>query len=194
MIMNIHSTYMLSTTTPLSNAIKISDQTIEDSREKFATKELSSIKIESSEDAAIKKKIEELKAYEQMVVAHEHKHMATGGGIASSPSYTYTYGPDGKKYISGGNVSMRVPKSSNAEDMIENLKKVQTAALAPSNPSPQDLQTAALARARETSIENEYKVKQAKERYEKQAEIGKEIKASKLKNLDVLDRMIEKSY
>ncbi len=194
MINKTETTYLLSTNSPLQNVKKILNKTTENSKEKFQENDLSKVKTESNEDAVIKKEIEDLMAFEQMVISHEKKHMAAGGGIASAPTYIYSYGPDGKKYISGGNVSMRVPKAATAEDMIVNLRKVQTAALAPTNPSPQDMQTAAMAKARESSIQNEYKVKQAKEEYEKQQETGDMIKLSKQKNMDTLDRMIEQSY
>ncbi len=185
------SQQFLSHNSPLENVKKILDKTTENSRKKFTQGDISTVKIETSEDAAIKRKIEELKAYEDMVVAHEHKHMLVGGSVASSPSYIYTYGPDGRKYISGGNVSMRVPKAATSEQMIQNLKKVQAAALAPHNPSPQDIQVASMARARQASIENEYKVKRAKEKYQKQQEIADEIKLSKYKHLSKLDQMIQ---
>jgi len=194
MINNTDSTYLLSTNSPLQNVKQILNKTTENSKEKFQENDLTNIKIESSEDAVIKKEIEDLMAFEQMVISHEKKHMAAGGGIASAPTYIYTYGPDGKKYVSGGNVSMRVPKAATAEDMIKNLRKVQTAALAPGTPSPQDIQTAAMAKARESSIQNEYKVKQAKEQYEKQQETADMMKRSKQKNMDTIDRMVEQSY
>lgn len=194
MIEKANSTYTLSSNTPLQNVKTILKKNTEDTKEKFASNDPSTVKIETNEDAAIKREIKQLKAFEEMVICHEHKHMSAGGGIASAPTYIYTYGPDGRKYVCGGNVSMRIPKAATAEDMIKNLRKVQTAALSPANPSPQDIQTASMARAKEASIQSEYRVKKARERYQKQNEVANEIKKSKLKNLDVLDRMIEGSF
>lgn len=120
--------------------------------------------------------------------------MLVGGSLAGSASYTYTIGPDGKRYINGGNVSMRLPQASSFDSMLRNLKRVKAASTAPQNPSPQDMQTAAMASAREASIKSEYRLKKATEAYEKQAEQSRQTEKSEMKNIDPIERMIKKTF
>jgi hypothetical protein len=55
------------------------------------------------------------------------------------------FGPDGKSYITGGEISINVPPSSDPKETIRNMEQVKAAALAPINPSSQDLNVAAVA-------------------------------------------------
>lgn len=91
--------------------------------------------------------IRELQQTEREVVAHEAAHQAAGGQFAGPVSYTYTQGPDGKKYITGGEVPIHVPAGDDPEETLRNMAQVQRAALAPGNPSGQDLSVAAQAGA-----------------------------------------------
>lgn len=170
------------------------EEATKNNKEEFKEKDVALVKKTDSEDIAIAREIEELKTYEKMVIAHERTHMIVGGGIAGAPSYTYTIGPDGKKYVSGGNVTMRIPQANSFENMIRNLKRVKAAATAPSNPSPQDMQTAAIASAREASIKTEYAIKKAKEAYEKKIEEKKLIEKSDSKTLDPIEKMIKSTF
>ena len=88
--------------------------------------------------------IDKLKARDTDVKAHEQAHRSVGGQFAGVPSYTYQQGPDGKKYAIGGEVSIDtspVPKDTAAT--IAKEEQVQRAALAPADPSTQDLKVAA---------------------------------------------------
>jgi hypothetical protein len=121
--------------------------------EKYASeKPVSEEKIPGRKDS-LSKQIEEskiigqLKQTEREVIAHEAAHMAAGGQFAGSASYTYTEGPDGKKYITGGEVPISVPTGSDPEETARNMEQVVRAALAPANPSGQDLSVAAQAAA-----------------------------------------------
>jgi hypothetical protein len=89
----------------------------------------------------------ELKQTEREVVAHEAAHRAVGGRFAGPVSYTYTEGPDGKKYITGGEVPINVPATDDPEETARNMEQVARAALAPADPSGQDLSVAAQAAA-----------------------------------------------
>lgn len=113
----------------------------------------------SNEDpiAEIKEKVEvdRLEATEREVIAHELAHSAVGGRFAGAPSYTYTTGPDGKRYISGGEVSISMPSGKTPEETVQNMRQVRAAALAPANPSSQDLSIAARASAIETKAASE---------------------------------------
>lgn len=87
--------------------------------------------------------IRELQQIDQNVRAHEQAHMAAGGAVAGSATFTYTEGPDGKRYVTGGEVPINAPSTSSPEDTIAVLEQVKRAALAPADPSPQDLRVAA---------------------------------------------------
>jgi hypothetical protein len=88
-----------------------------------------------------------LKAVERDVIAHEGAHMAAGGRYAGPVSYSYATGPDGKRYIVGGEVSISAPEGRTPEETIQIMEQVKRAALAPGSPSPQDLRVAAAASA-----------------------------------------------
>lgn len=87
--------------------------------------------------------IQEMKAIENEVIAHEQAHKSAGGSIAGAASYSYAMGPDGKRYISGGEVSIQTPATDDKEKKVKLLDRVKQAALAPAQPSPQDIRVAA---------------------------------------------------
>lgn len=93
-------------------------------------------------------KAEELKSIDKEVKAHEAAHRAVAGGLVRGESYTFVTGPDGKRYAVAGEVQIdmsTVPGDPRAT--IQKMEQVIRAALAPANPSPQDMQVAARARA-----------------------------------------------
>ncbi|NLC24766.1 MAG: hypothetical protein GX776_09940, partial [Oxalobacter sp.] len=96
-----------------------------------------------ADDPSIKNEISQLKQREQEVIAHEAAHKAVGGQYASAATYTYTTGPDGQRYIDGGEVSIRTPSTNDPEEALRMAELVKRAALAPANPSSQDLSVAA---------------------------------------------------
>jgi hypothetical protein len=53
-------------------------------------------------------------------------------------SSSYTTGPDGKLYITGGEVSIDISEEDIPEETIRKMEIVKRAALAPSDPSPQN--------------------------------------------------------
>ena len=87
--------------------------------------------------------IEQLKARDQEVRAHEQAHAATGGQYAGSPQYEYTTGPDNKRYATGGEVSIDISEAQSPEQTLRKMQQVRAAALAPAQPSSQDLKVAA---------------------------------------------------
>ena len=93
------------------------------------------------------KQVEQLKARDSEVRAHEQAHMAAAGGVSvSGPSYSYQQGPDGKRYAIGGNVSIDVSPGRTPEDTLRKAQAIERAALAPAEPSGQDQAVAAQAR------------------------------------------------
>lgn len=90
--------------------------------------------------------VEELKARDREVRAHEQAHAAVGGQYAGMPRYEYQTGPDGRRYAIGGSVSIDVsPIPDDPEATIQKMEQVKRAALAPAEPSSADRQIAALA-------------------------------------------------
>lgn len=91
--------------------------------------------------------VAKLKARDQQVRAHEAAHMSAGGGLVrGGASYSYQTGPDGRSYAVGGEVSLDagpVPGDPQATRM--KAMRLQAAALAPADPSPQDHAVAASA-------------------------------------------------
>lgn len=90
--------------------------------------------------------VQELKTGDQEVRQHEQAHLAAAGSYASGgPQFEYQTGPDGKQYAIGGHVNIDTSKENSPEATIAKAKQVQRAALAPADPSPQDVKIAAQA-------------------------------------------------
>ena len=90
--------------------------------------------------------LEQLRARDREVRAHEAAHAAVGGAYASAPSYSYQAGPDGRLYAVGGSVSIDVsPVPGDPAATIVKMRVVRAAALAPAQPSQSDRQVAAQA-------------------------------------------------
>lgn len=89
-----------------------------------------------------------LKRRDREVRAHEQAHRAAAGPYASSPSYTYQRGPDGKNYAIGGEVQIDTsPVPGDPEATLRKAEIIRSAANAPANPSAQDRSVAAEATA-----------------------------------------------
>lgn len=97
----------------------------------------------------VERQVEKLKAVERKVVAHEQAHRAAGGRYAGSVGYSYTQGPDGKRYVTGGEVPIDVSPERTPEETVRKMRQVAAAALAPAEPSGQDYAVAARASAAE---------------------------------------------
>jgi len=99
----------------------------------------------SIEDPQVQQQISRLKQNEEKVKSHEAAHKAAGGSLASSASYSYTQGPDGRNYITGGEVQIDMSGGSTPQETISKMQQVIRAALAPADPSGQDRAVAAQA-------------------------------------------------
>ncbi|MFT6268139.1 MAG: hypothetical protein ACJAVV_000944 [Alphaproteobacteria bacterium] len=102
-----------------------------------------------------KGKVQELKDRDREVRVHEQAHAAVGGQYAGSPTYEYATGPDGKRYAVGGEVSIDVSEEQKPEDTIQKMQIVRAAALAPAEPSTQDLKVAAEASQKENEARSQ---------------------------------------
>lgn len=108
-----------------------------------------SVENDGKSDAEVfaeKQVIRELENRDKEVRTHEMAHAAVGGAFTGSPSYSFEIGPDGKKYAVEGEVSVDLtPVAGDPKETIAKMKKVQAAALAPAQPSAQDVRVAASA-------------------------------------------------
>ena len=112
---------------------------------------------------AQKEQIIKLQQRDTHVRAHEAAHLAAGGSVVSGgASYTYQKGPDGKMYAVGGEVPIHVTKGSNPKETLAMARQLRAAALAPSDPSPQDLKVAASAAMMEAKAMQEINQEQIK--------------------------------
>jgi hypothetical protein len=95
------------------------------------------------------KQVEALRKADAQVHAHEAAHLGAAAGLArGGATYTYTRGPDGKLYATGGEVSIDTSAvSGDPAATLAKAQRIQAAALAPADPSPQDRAVAAAAAA-----------------------------------------------
>jgi hypothetical protein len=95
------------------------------------------------------RQVEELRQSDREIRAHEQAHAAAG---ATRVRYDYQVGPDGVSYAVGGSADIDIHTSSGDPDStIYQARRMRAAALAPADPSAQDMAVAAKA----SRIENE---------------------------------------
>ncbi|MBO8416788.1 MAG: hypothetical protein IAB19_10445 [Proteobacteria bacterium] len=87
-------------------------------------------------------KVDQMQARHDEVKTHEQAHKSAGGSLAAAPSYTYETGPDGKRYITDGEVQIDTAEEDDPRDTITKMQQVKRAALAPAEPSSQDRKVA----------------------------------------------------
>lgn len=121
------------------------------------------LKKKEEESPEYRNAIIELSRIEDEVLAHEQAHMSAGGDVAGSATYSYSVGPDGKRYITGGEVPISMPSSGDKEQMLSKLEQVKKAALAPAEPSGQDRSVAAEADAQAAKLRSEIAAEKRKE-------------------------------
>ncbi len=120
----------------------VTSRTKSDSSEDSTT---SREKLELSQEA---QEIRELQLRDREVRAHEAAHAAAGGAYAGSPTYTFEHGPDGHSYAVGGSVSIDTsPIKGDPQATLQKMEQVRAAALAPAQPSAQDMKIAQKAQA-----------------------------------------------
>ncbi len=99
--------------------------------------------------------VQKLKQADANVRQHEAAHQSAGGGNAGAASFTYTRGPDGKSYATAGEVQVDISPENEPSATISKMEQVKAAALAPNDPSPQDLRVAAQADALKLKAQSE---------------------------------------
>lgn len=98
----------------------------------------------------------ELKSRDTEVRAHEQAHLSAAGGHATGgATFSYTTGPNGKRYASGGKVPIDTSTEDTPEATILKMRTIRRAALAPANPSSADRAIAAKVSSKETQAMKE---------------------------------------
>ncbi|EQB38756.1 hypothetical protein M947_08635 [Sulfurimonas hongkongensis] len=136
--MNVSSNTLYSTSANYQTSLKPRAEETEEEKsvaEKKPQNELS---------ADEKRVVQSLQSRDAEVRAHEAAHQS-GGAATGGASYTYQKGPDGRMYAIGGEVSISYKSGSTPQETIANADAVIAAALAPANPSGQDLAVASSA-------------------------------------------------
>ncbi|RAU17826.1 hypothetical protein DN062_10665 [Nitrincola tibetensis] len=120
-------------------------------------------KAEQQQEQQKQQVLQELASRDREVKQHELAHKAAGGRYAGAITYDFQRGPDGVMYAVGGSVSIDTsPVPGDPKATLEKAETIVRAALAPAEPSTQDLKVAASARA----MANEAKVELQKEQAE----------------------------
>ena len=126
--------------------------------------------------------VSELKQADAEVRRHEMAHLAAAGGLAlSGANFTYRKGPDGINYAVAGEVSIDIaPVPGDPQATIEKMQQVKSAALAPANPSPQDVKVASKATSTAAKASADLMVLRAEEQAKarEQASFGNSKEAS----------------
>ncbi|EPI2077145.1 putative metalloprotease CJM1_0395 family protein [Campylobacter upsaliensis] len=135
--------------------------------------------------------VRELQSIDRNVKAHEATHQAAGGGLAGAASFSYTKGPDNQMYATAGEVPIKMQKGNTPEETIAIARQVVAAAMAPSDPSPQDYKVAANATKMEIEARAEATKLKAEEAKEKNKEEEKRQEESEKKGFK---EQVQKAY
>jgi hypothetical protein len=115
-----------------------------------------------------KRNLEQLKARDLEVRAHEAAHKNAAGNLArGNAQFAFETGPDGKRYAVGGEVSIDTSKvNGDPQATIQKAQTIRRAANAPAQPSSQDHAVAASASQLEAEARRELAEQAASERSE----------------------------
>lgn len=138
---------------------------------------------------AQQREIDRLKETDRLVREHADAHLVAGQGVVlSGPRYSYTYGPDGRQYASGGDVTFDTSREQKPEANIDKGQRLQTAALAPAQPTPEDFQVAAVGKDLETSGRQDLASRQAEEARQQQTKAAEGRREEAVKPRDISTR------
>lgn len=111
-----------------------------------------------------RERVQVLRETDREVRAHEEAHARVGGPYASSPTFEYVRGPDGKRYAVSGEVQIDTsPIAGNPAATIRKMETVARAAQAPAEPSAQDRKVAAEAGAKKAEAQIELRQQEQEE-------------------------------
>ena len=130
------------------------------------------------------REVQQLKARDREVRAHEQAHIGAGGGLTmGGPSYSKKTGPDGKQYAVGGQVQIDTSEADTPEATIAKAQRVRAAALAPAQPSSQDHQVAAKASQMEAAARQELATQKAEDTEEESVSTQQNIHMAQTEEL-----------
>ena len=114
------------------------------------------------------RQVRQLEQIDRRVRAHEQAHVAVGGDLVKGgATFTYTTGPDDKRYAVAGEVSIDTSPGRTPKETIPKAQHIRETALAPADPSPQDRSVAAKATKMEGDARREVAVLQQREMEDK---------------------------
>lgn len=158
MIGGVQTYSYLPSTSPNGSANKYSSVEKQDSNLDTQKSDSNSAASSRNEDKASKANKQELDQRDQRIItqlqqrdrevrAHEAAHLAAAGTLAiSGANYSYQKGPDNVRYAVGGEVNINVsPIADDPKATLAKSEQIQTAALAPAQPSAQDISVASQA-------------------------------------------------
>lgn len=124
------------------------------------------------------RQIQQLKARDREVRAHEAAHIAAGAGLVrGGASFSYQRGPDGIQYAVGGEVSIDTSKvDNNPQATLRKAEQIRAAALAPAEPSSQDRNISA--QAAQLAIEAQAELNQQKNNNDKSSPFSTNLSSS----------------
>ncbi len=128
--------------------------------------------------ASERKRVAELRRRDKKVRSHEMAHKMAGGMYTGQVVYEYTTGPDGKRYVKGGRVSIDTSEAATPEKTLAKAATIRRAALAPSDPSPADRRVAAKAQAMSAKARRDISNERAQEMKSNMAEFNQKFNAS----------------
>lgn len=146
--------------------------------------------------------VKELQARDTEVRAHEQAHLSAAGQYATGgATYSYQTGPDGQQYAIGGEVGIDVSAiPDDPQATIAKMEVVQRAAMAPAEPSGQDVrvaaqaaQTASAARAQLASQQLE-KMQGGGEPVDDKVEAGNKSETDEAPRLTATEKEAQHSY
>lgn len=129
-------------------------------------------------------KVKEMKERHEEVRVHENAHKSAGGQYAAAPTYTYETGPDGKRYITDGEVSIDIGEEKDPQATIEKMQVVKRAAMAPAEPSGQDRKVYQEANQKEAAARQELAEDKKEEAKEKQEKVKESLNGQSDKSAD----------
>ena len=109
-----------------------------------------------------------LKQIDREVRQHEQAHLSAAGQFSQGgASFSFQKGSDGRNYAVSGEVKIdTAPVANDPEATIQKMKVVQSAAMAPANPSAQDRAVAAQAAQTATQARSELQQEAQEKRVE----------------------------
>jgi hypothetical protein len=139
-----------------ADQLQRSDENDMDARKKASKEALKQAAADDELNTEEQREVQQLRARDREVRAHEQAHVAASGSIGvSGPRYSYEDGPDGKRYAVGGSVNFQVPPANSPAEEIRLAAQLRRMALAPANPSGTDRAVAADASRKEAQARRE---------------------------------------